>query len=278
MLKPFDAIMRAGIRRRRRSRSRFNASARMSFTSELFPEPLTPVTQTNAPSGISTVTFFRLLCRAPTMRNLPPALSGSCATVDVCFDFGPRPSAEPVASGSVEAGRSIDASLLRVSQSSAAPVKNWPVTLRWRLRDFLQRADRHHFAAAHAGAGAEIDNRVGRPHRVFIMLDDDDRVPLVAQLPQGVEQLLIIARMQSDRRLVENVQHADQPAADLAGQADALRFAAGKRRGRAIERQIFQPHVDQETRAGREFPSALPRQFFGRWRRVQVRRRTPRHR
>ena len=48
-----------------------NASFRMSLTSELFPEPLTPVTQTNNPSGISTVTFFRLLCFAPTIRKTP---------------------------------------------------------------------------------------------------------------------------------------------------------------------------------------------------------------
>ena len=42
----------------------------MSLTSELLPEPLAPVTQTNAPSGISTSMFLRLLWRAPTTRSL----------------------------------------------------------------------------------------------------------------------------------------------------------------------------------------------------------------
>ena len=37
------------------------------------------------------------------------------------------------------------------------------------------------FAAAHAGAGAEVDDVVGGPHRVFVVLDDDDRVAHVAQ-------------------------------------------------------------------------------------------------
>ena len=37
----------------------------ISFTSELFPEPDTPVTHTNLPSGISTFTFLRLFSSAP---------------------------------------------------------------------------------------------------------------------------------------------------------------------------------------------------------------------
>ena len=40
----------------------------MSLTSDDLPEPLTPVTAVNAPSGKSTVTFLRLLASAPTTR------------------------------------------------------------------------------------------------------------------------------------------------------------------------------------------------------------------
>ncbi len=109
------------------------------------------------------------------------------------------------------------------------------------------------FAAAHAGAGAEIDDRVGRPHRVFVMLDDDDRVAHVAQLRERVEQLLIVARVQADRRFVEDVEHADQAAADLPGQPNSLRFAARERRGGAIERQIFEPDVDQKPEPAANF-------------------------
>ena len=76
---------------------------------------------------------------------------------------------------------------------------------------------------------------------------------------QRVEQPLIVARMQADRRFVENVEHADQAAADLAGQANALRFAAGERRGGAIEREIFEPDIDQETQPAADFLQ----HFFG---------------
>ena len=40
---------------------------RISLISDDLPEPDTPVTQTNLPSGMSTVTFFRLFCFAPTI-------------------------------------------------------------------------------------------------------------------------------------------------------------------------------------------------------------------
>ena len=110
------------------------------------------------------------------------------------------------------------------------------------------------FAAAHAGAGAEVDEVVGRPHRVFVVFDDDDRVAQVAELGERVEQPLVVARVQADRRFVEDVQHADEAAADLAGQANALRFAAGKRRGRAFERRDIRGRRSAGSRAGRGFP------------------------
>ena len=87
---------------------------------------------------------------------------------------------------------------------------------------------------------------VGRAHRVFVVLDDDHRVAHVAKASERVEQPVVIARVQADRRFVENVEHADQSAADLARQPNALRFAAGKRRGSAVERQIVEPHIEQE--------------------------------
>ena len=86
---------------------------------------------------------------------------------------------------------------------------------------------------ANARPGAEIDDVVGRPHRVLVVLDHDHGVPLVAEPKERIEQLLVVALVQSDRRLVEDVEDADQAAADLSGEADALHFAAGKRRARS---------------------------------------------
>ena len=47
----------------------------ISFINVLFPEPETPVTQVNTPSGILTSIFFKLFCFAPLI------------SIDLPFDF-----------------------------------------------------------------------------------------------------------------------------------------------------------------------------------------------
>ena len=93
------------------------------------------------------------------------------------------------------------------------------------------------FAAAYAGAGAEIDQVVGGAHRLLVVLDHHDGIALVAQLAERGEQPVVVAGVQADRRFVEDVQHADQPAADLPGKPDPLQLAAGERRRGAVELQ-----------------------------------------
>ena len=64
------------------------------------------------------------------------------------------------------------------------------------------------------------------------------------------EQTVVVALVQADGRFVEHVHHAGEAGADLRGEPDALRFAAGKRVGRPVERQIVEPDVVEETDAG----------------------------
>ena len=103
------------------------------------------------------------------------------------------------------------------------------------------------------GPGPKSTIVVGRPHRLFVVLDDDDRVSQVAQLRERVQQPVVVARVQADRRLVEDVEHAHQSAADLAGQTDPLRLAAGERRGGALECEIVEPDVEQESQPAANF-------------------------
>src|SRR5690606_34658738 len=65
----------------------------------------------------------------------------------------------------------------------------------------------------------------------------------------GVEQPIGGALVQADGRLVEDVHDAHQTGADLAGQTDALRLAAGQRFGAAAEGQVVEADVDQEAQA-----------------------------
>ena len=76
------------------------------------------------------------------------------------------------------------------------------------------------------------------------------RVAEVAQPDQRVDQAAVVALVQADRRLVEHVQRADEARADLAGQPDALRLAAGQRAGRARQREVVEADVEQEAEPG----------------------------
>ena len=81
------------------------------------------------------------------------------------------------------------------------------------------------------------------------MLDHDYRIADIAQALQRGDQALVIALVQTDRRLVQNIEHAHKAGTDLRRQTDALSFAARKRGRSAIERQIIQAHVHQEAQA-----------------------------
>ena len=105
----------------------------------------------------------------------------------------------------------------------------------------------------HAGTGADIEDVVGGSDRVFVVLDHDHGIAEIAQPRERREQALVVALVQADRGFVEHVHHADQAGADLRGEANALRFAAGQRIGLAIEREVIEPDIDQEAQALADF-------------------------
>ena len=85
------------------------------------------------------------------------------------------------------------------------------------------------------------------------MLHDHHRVALVAKLLQRGDKLAVVALMQAYRRLVKYVQDIHQFRADLGCEPDALAFAAGERRSRAVERKIVQADIEQERSPVFEF-------------------------
>ena len=117
---------------------------------------------------------------------------------------------------------------------------------------------RHHLSAARAGARAQIDDVVGAADGVFVVLDHHQRVALLAQPIQGVEEHEVVARMQADGGLVEHVAHALQVRAQLGRQPDALGLAARQRRRRPVELQIAEPHVAEKGGAGTELGQEVP--------------------
>src|SRR5579864_7683266 len=92
-----------------------------------------------------------------------------------------------------------------------------------------------------AGAGAKIDNVIGAPNGLFIVLNNEHGVAQIAQILERGEQTVVVAMVQADRRLVEHIEHATEARTDLRSQADALAFAAGESGGGAIERDVTKP-------------------------------------
>ena len=81
-------------------------------------------------------------------------------------------------------------------------------------------------AALLARARAHIDNVVGVANGIFVMLHNDNRVTQIAQAFKRGDKALVIALMQADGRLVQNVQHAHEASTNLRGQANALSLTA----------------------------------------------------
>ena len=115
--------------------------------------------------------------------------------------------------------------------------------------DLRRRALRHDMAAMLAGARAHVDDVVRGADRVLVVLHDQHRIAQIAQVAKGFDQAVVVALMQADRGLVEHIHDPGQPRADLGGQPDALRFAPREGLGRAVQRQVLQADVVQESQA-----------------------------
>ena len=172
----------------------------MSLTSVDLPEPETPVTATKQPSGNDTVTSRRLCSRAPRDGEL--AARGARPAH--------RPGSRCDAAGQVLTGERVLGG-----------------------EQVLDRAGDDDLAAVLARARADVDDPVGGADGVLVVLDDDQRVAEVAQPHQGLDEPAVVALVQADARLVEDVEHADQAGADLRREPDALRLAAGEGAGGA---------------------------------------------
>ena len=72
--------------------------------------------------------------------------------------------------------------------------------------DLFGRALGDDAAARVTRLGTHVDDPVGRLDHVEIVLDDDDRVSLLHETVEHLEQLVDVVEMQAGRRLVENVE------------------------------------------------------------------------
>ncbi len=113
-----------------------------------------------------------------------------------------------------------------------------------------QVARRHHLAAVDPGTRPHVDDEIGGADRLLVVLHHHHRVAEVAQAAEGCQEPVVVALVEADGGLVEDVHHPHQGGADLGGEADPLPLAAGKGGGGAVKGEVAEPHRLQKTQAG----------------------------
>ena len=151
-------------------------------------------------------------------------------------------------------GRALDHDLLAVPFSPVSRhgylLLSGEVLPRKRLRtilDIIHRSLRHELSAVDTGSRPYIYDVIGSIHRLLVMLDYEESISRIRQFPQRSKQLRIVLLMESDARLVQDVQDAYQTGSNLGRQPYPLRLAARKRAGRSGQRQIVETDVRQEA-------------------------------
>ena len=161
--------------------------------------------------------FFRLLARAPTMRQVL-AVAGAALLRDGHAAAARRGRRRSASRGAPGCPRRC---LRRPPRPPCSPAPG--------PRSTIQSAVR--MVSSSCSTTRTVLPRSRRPFRVS-------------------QQAGVVARVQADGGLIQHVQHAHQARADLGGQADALGFAAGERAGRALQGQVIQADIHQEAQAG----------------------------
>ena len=78
----------------------------------------------------------------------------------------------------------------------------------FRGHDLLGWTVGHDGPTLKASSWAEVAQPIGLTERVFVVFDHHEGVAEVGQFPQGFEQALVVALMQSNGRFVKHVHHA----------------------------------------------------------------------
>ena len=89
---------------------------------------------------------------------------------------------------------------------------------------------RNHVSTKASRTRAEVVQAVARVQHFAVVLDKQHGVAEVSESGKCSNESRVVTWVQADGGFVENVHHAGEGSTDLAGETDALSFAAGKSR------------------------------------------------
>ena len=105
----------------------------------------------------------------------------------------------------------------------------------------------HHLTTRIAGAGAEVNDVVCDHDGLWLVLDDEHRVPLVAQLEQQVVHALDVMGVQAGGRLVEDVGDIGERGAEVADHLGALSLTTRQRSRGPVQGEVAQADLDERV-------------------------------
>src|SRR5438093_1176247 len=125
-----------------------------------------------------------------------------------------------------------------------------------------------HLAALLARPGTQLHHVVGRENHLPVMFHDDHRVAGYGQVAQDRGERGGVAGMQTNRRLIQDIQRTDQPSPKLIRQGDPLGLSAGESAGLTGESQVGEANPNEKAQLHPELtkeifcdPCFKPRQF-----------------
>jgi len=93
---------------------------------------------------------------------------------------------------------------------------------------------RHDGATGFAGLGAHIEEVISLAHHRFIMLDDDEGVPFIAEIVHHFGEAGDVTGMESHGGFIEDEKSLRESGAETGGEIDPGDFASGEGPGGAI--------------------------------------------
>ena len=95
-------------------------------------------------------------------------------------------------------------------------------------KQLIQCSGSDYISAETAGAGPHVHDVIGGAHHIRVVLDDQNRIPQIAQAAEKGYQPLCILRMQSCCGLIQNIDHAGQLRSQDCGKLQPLQLSAGQ--------------------------------------------------
>src|SRR5688500_14550751 len=117
------------------------------------------------------------------------------------------------------------------------------------LTDARQRTGEHYAPAQLAAARAQLHHEVGGFDCGRVMLDNDHGVARIPQSMQQSEKAPHVARVQTYRRLIQDIQRVHELRAKRICEPDALCLSSGERARCAVHRQVVETYVAQKPHA-----------------------------